>query len=186
MEELKFEQRAFLALYKRFYKRLYPAKVKNNTDAHIKAQKMGYIFSLYSIDIGEYGYMWDTYGPCSSALQYELKYLDENPMLVQKFYNKFPEDTALFTPDGDLSGLYTTTQGAQIDQLSAKLKIGDHSGDMKDWSERLGSLAYICRSRMPGASFNVIHEKLSSIKPYFNDKEKNLQAWKALRAAKII
>lgn len=186
MSNLIYEQKAFLTLYRRFYGQDYPAVAQGNTDVHILAQKMGYLLSRVSIFIGEYGYLWDTYGPCSAALQDDLRFLDSHPEKVTEFYDEYPTDDRLFVPDGESGGLFSQSQGKTVDHIVKKLKIREHIDDIRRWSELLGSLAFLSNSNMPGASFNQVNTVLVSKKAQYSNSTINHAAWKALTAANVI
>lgn len=186
MSNLIFEQKAFLTLYRRFFGQDYPAAAQGNTDVHVQAQKMGYLLSRASIFIGDYGYLWDTYGPCSAALQDDLRFLDSHPEKVTEFYNEYPSDEQLFVPEGESGGLFSQSQGKTVDRIVQKLKIREHSEDIRRWSELLGSLAFLSSCNMPGAPFAKVNVALASKKAQYNDPAINRTAWKALTAANMI
>lgn len=186
MGNLIFEQKAFLALYKRFYGQSYPAVIQGNTDVHVQAQKMGYLLSLVSIFIGDYGYLWDTYGPCSAALQDDLRFLDSHPEKVAEFYDEYPSDDRLFVPDGESGGFFSQSQGEMVDHIVKKLKIREHQEDIREWSELLGSLAFLSNCNMPGAPFAKVNDALALKKAQNNDTAINRTAWKALMAVNMI
>lgn len=53
---LTYEQKAFLALYKKFYGEEYKPR---NYACKVKGQMMCYLLSLQGIECGNYGFLWD-------------------------------------------------------------------------------------------------------------------------------
>lgn len=186
MNNLNFDERAILVAYKRFYGECYPAIDKNNTEAHIRAQKMGFLLSTAGVNIGEFGFSWNFHGPYSAGLQSKLRALDFHAKLVEEFYTSNPDDTLLFSDNDTPSALFSEQQKAKIDALSQALKIREGENNKNDWPELLGSLAFLARSVYPGADFETVNRQIKQIKSKFSDEQENLNAWKTLQIAGVI
>ena len=184
---LSFEEKSILVLYKRFYNTNYVPARNGNTEEHIKAQKMSYLLSLSSIVPINYGFVWDSYGPFSPFLQYNLKTIDEKDADVISFYSSINNDDAVFTPDDSIDGFFSITQKNVIDSISSKLLMKEYANDLKSWSELLGSIAFIYHNNMAyDDSFDSVNHTLLEKKPQYSDIQANKKAWDCLVSAGII
>ena len=186
MSELIYEQKEFLTLYRKFFGQEYPTNIQVNRETHIQAQMMGYILSQASIHIGDYGYLWDTYGPSSSGLQDDFNFLDNNIEKIVEFYNQYPKDDMLFTLDEEINGLFSKSQEEKIDWIVKELKIREHKDDICWWMQLLGSMSFIANCNLPNSSFEKVNNNLMTRMPQYNDITINRNVWKALIKTNII
>lgn len=200
---LSFNEQRFLELYRRFFKEPYPAAANNNQNAHVKGQKAVYMLMLKQVCVGDYGFVWQQYGPCSNALQEMMRELDNKPLMVEEFYHDFPQDDArttkkLYSDDPNSERLFYLKDAEKIDAVREELQLPkespelDPTGDtpVRRWMELLGSLAYISSTRLPGASEERIWQELQKAKSkekYRNaPQEEKESAFRVLRAAKLL
>lgn len=186
MNNLSFDERAILTAYKRFYGECYPAVDSSNTEAHVRAQKMSFLLSVGGVDIGEFGYSWNYYGPYSAGLQSKLRALDFHSKQVQDFYENNTNESLLFSDNDCPSALFSELQKMKIDKLSEKLKIKEGQNNKNDWPELLGSVAFLAKSVYPGTDFETVNERLKALKDKFCNDQENLSAWNTLQAAGIL
>ncbi len=197
--ELGFDERRFLELYRRFYGDRYPAVKDGNQNAHVKGQKVVYLLMLKQMYVGDYGFVWQRYGPCSDALQKLMRRLDRNPKPVKAFYERFPDNVALnpalYSDDPNAKRLFSRGDAAKIDALRAELNLPkederreDGDTPVRRWMELLGSLAYISNTRLPCANEERIWQELESAKSkakYKNAPERE-NALQTLRSAALL
>lgn len=197
---LGFNERRFLELYRRFYREPYPAASANNQNAHVKGQKAVYMLMLKQVGVGDYGFTWQQFGPCSDTLQEMMRELDANPSAVEEFYQSFPQDNAetnkkLYSDDSNSQRLFCLEDGEKIDAVREELQLPeekieqDSNGDtpVRRWMELLGSLTYISETRLPGVGEERIWEELQKAKSkakYLNAPEKK-EAIQVLKTAKL-
>lgn len=186
MSTLEFREKAFLVLFRRFFGIPYHASGENNFLAHVVAQKMGFLLSRRSVYIGDYVYVWDTHGPCSAGLQSLLRNLDQMTDEVSSFYAQYENDDVFFSDNITPLGLFDEDQGKCVSELREKLDIDGHQNDLFEWSELLGSLAFLSLYDMPGSSFDRINKELIHRKPQYSDTIINRTAWDALTNADIL
>ena len=182
---LSIRDKSFLAMFRFFYGTNYPALIENNTEAHVKAQKMGYLLSMANFELGDYGYILDTFGPYSSAFQNDLKNLDTLNSEVTSFYEHF-DDSEIFTDETNLCGLFSVSLKDKIQKIINILQLRKHETDIRSWCELLGTIAFVSNSIVPGATFTEAHQALIKIKPRFNNYDENKSAWDSLVSANII
>lgn len=174
MVGLDYDQKRFLAAFKKFYQIEYATnKGKNNTTMHVIAEKMCYLLKMYGLEIGDFYYSWNIRGPFSPGLLALLRVTDNEECCVKEFYANESELNE-YIYDGD-----------KIEELRRELHIGD-SKNFEQWTELLGSLTYISRTMLPGASFEVVQEKLLQEKRDYSDCSKNQEAWNLLQGIKLI
>lgn len=186
MAKLTFDERAILAAYQRFYGENYPAIDGQNTDAHIKAQKMCFLLSVRGVNVGDFGYSWNYHGPYSAGLQSLLRALDQHSGLVSEFYDAHQDEYMLFSDSNKAGTLFSIKQKELIDTLSSSLKITECGEDKRKWSELLGSITFLGRSVLPGADFEMVNNELKKRKPQYNDNDYNYSAWTLLESTGIL
>lgn len=186
MAGLNFDERSILAAYRYFYGKNYPAAQEENTDAHVQAQKMCFLLSLKGIRIGDFGYSWNFHGPYSAGLQSQLRALDENEALVKTFYQEFGDGTQLMSDDSVPGSLFSISQGENIKNLARSLRVAEKEDECRQWSELLGSLAFLSCSVYPGEQFETVNNELKVLKPQYTDKHYNRAAWKTLEKSGIL
>ena len=179
MNNLSYDQKLILLLYKLFYQTQYPTvllKDEERTKTHINAQKLCFLLKLNGLDIGDFGYAWNFRGPYSPGLLVVLRSLDANIESVKDYY----------TSDEKLDKLLTDEEHKRVRTLIRDLLISKHRNDKSSWMELLGSIAFLSNSVLPGEDFDRIEEELHSRKDQFNDSENNRAAWDALSKAGIL
>lgn len=186
MNSLSFQERAFLTLYNRFFGVNYSANNGDSTNLHIQSQKMCYMLKAKGIQIGEFDYSWNSYGPFSAGLQRQLKALDEKQDDVTKYYADSAGKDILFSDTDSPDSLFSQSDGAIVDALSSKLEIKDHNTDSRNWIELLASIMFISRSIFPGEGEDVVVRKLLLLKPRYRDYEELSKAWKILNTAGLL
>jgi len=196
---LGFNERRFLELYQRFYREPYPATDENNQNAHVKGQKAVYLLKLKQVGVGDYGFTWQQFGPCSDALQEMMRELDNNSQAVKDFYRNFPMDDAesqkkLYSDNPNTERLFCLEDAEKIDAAREEFQLPEEdtvqAGDtpVRRWMELLGSLAYISATRLPGASEERVWKELQKAKSkakYLNAPEKE-KALQVLRTAELL
>lgn len=178
MGVLNFNQKKTLAAYKCFYNSMYDTNTEkgNNTEMHILVQKMCYLLKVAGIQIGNFDFCWNVYGPFSPGLLSFLRSIDKHDPAVKDLYDKDDENLENF-----LSG-----QKESINDLRKQLKIDNHQNDQLKWLELLGSLTFISRTFLPGAPFEEVNKKLIYEKSAYNDENYNKEAWEILQNAKLL
>ena len=192
MANLSFQERRLLVLYRKFYGANYPAVNGDNQNAHVKAQKMCYLLSLVGVGVGNYGFVWDQFGPYSEEIQTLVHGLDENGTKVQEFYNQYPDgevsDRVFFTNQSSIESLFRERDVFKIENTRRKFDIQpdsdspDEYGDtnMRRWTELLGSIAYISQSILPGAGKEQLVEWLVLVKDKYCESEETNRALQIL------
>ena len=173
---LSYKDKRILAAYQLFYGEKYGGIAGGeNLLLHLKAQKMVYFLSNAGIYMGEYGFLWNTKGPYSSALQVDLKRYDHNSELVSKFYTEGKE---IF--DGK-----TKKEINHIKTIVLRQKPKDC--EAVAWIELVGSLCFIWKAVMPYSSDEKIHEEaikrnpeLRSIVPDMTDAFETMRKVKSI------
>lgn len=164
---LNIEKRILVAFKAFFNENYLPSQI--NTDIHVKMHKMCYFLSRIDCDIINFGFVWNTFGPFSVALQEVLKSIDQKPEALQAFYRDCPPEAIL---DEDvLNG---------IEFLRSGLQLNDHKGNQREWIELLGSLSFIAHSELPTSSFEYINLVLKGRKSHFESDTENRMAWDQL------
>lgn len=198
MSSLSFEAKRLLVLYRKFYGKNYSAVKSNNQNAHVMAQKMCYLLGLVGVDAGDYGYVWDQFGPYSEMVQNLVRQLDEDGDIVKEFYDKYPEGTAsdeiFFSDDPNPESLFRKRDLQRVEALQPSLDFPidndsvDEFGDtpMRRWAELLGSVAYISQSVLPGKGPKALIDELTAVKEKYNSKEETDKALRVLREAKLL
>lgn len=173
--KLSFNQRMILTLYPKFYGIKYQCGVaqKEVTQEHINVQKMCYLLKRFDIPVGSYGYSWDTYGPFSPGLQVTLHDLDMKGEDVDAYYD---ENTELFSEE----------ECDKINRLIDILQLAEHDDERGRWMELLGSIAFLSYSVLPGEDFACVNHELVTRKEYFNDEDKDREAWNILENAGML
>lgn len=198
MSNLSFDARRLLILYRKFYGRDYSAATTNNQNAHVMAQKMCYLLNLAGVDTGDYGYVWDQFGPYSEMVQNLVRGLDEDSGKVKEFYDKYPEGTAsdevFFSDDPNPESLFRKRELQKVEALRQSLEFPtdndslDEYGDtpMRRWAELLGSVAYISQSILPGREPEALISELTLIKGKYDNGEEMDSALRILNEAKML
>lgn len=171
MKSLTYDQKLILLLYKRFYKKQYPID-NEMTQVHINAQKMCFLLQLKGIDIGEFGYSWNHYGPFSPGLLAVLRSIDTNKELVNEYYKS--------------NNKLTEEDDKKVSILIHDILLDKHNHDIEDWMELLGSLAFLSNYVLPGEVFNRVEIELNKKKARFNDSITNKKAWDTLISAGLL
>lgn len=181
MFDLSFQEQRFLVLYRKFYGSNYPALTEDNTNAHVKAQKMCYLLSLKNVDVGKSGFVWDKYGPYSENIQNLVRELDKKGDEVRAFYERYPDDDVsnelFFSDQPSKESLFRKCDGEKIEKMRQELGIqaDDDKRDENDdtpvrrWTELLGTIVYISQSMLPGADKEQLDNKLVRIKKKYRD-----------------
>lgn len=191
MSALNFDKRVILTLYKKFFGEDYPADGGQNSadrlkDVHIQAQKLCYLLKLRGLNVGDFGYSWNHYGPFSPGLQAQLREMDRVGKEIREFYQNYPGDQAIFT-DEDLAGsLFMADDRARVEKLAEALEIPAHKGERRDWVELLGTLAYLANAELPGVPFQSVEKLLVKRKPQYADSARNRRAWDLLCRAGLV
>lgn len=177
MATLSFNQKKTLAAYERFYGNRYSTHSgeENNTRMHVETQKMCYLLKVAGVEIGDFDYSWNFKGPFSPGLLALLRSIDRKDTEVLDFYERSSGKEQL------LAG-----QSAKIDELREKLEIDTHQGSHEQWVEILGSLAYISRAMLPGATFEIVNQRLIQEKAVYCDENTNRHAWDLLEKADLL
>lgn len=177
MTTLNFDQKKTLAAYERFYGNQYRthSEQMGNTEIHVQTQKMCYLLKVAGVEIGDFDYSWNFKGPFSPGLLALLRSIDRKNAEVVDFYEKTSEKE-----------LFLSDQSAMIDELREKLEIDAHQKHHVQWVEILGSLTYISRAILPGASFEVVNQRLIQEKTEYNDINTNRHAWELLEKAQML
>lgn len=199
---LGINERRFLEVYRRFYGEDYPPSVTNNQNAHVKGQKAVYLLMQKHVHVGDYGFVWQEYGPCSDRLQDIMRKLDGMPNEVETFYHEFSAETEgeaqLYSDESNPNRIFWTREKEQIDTIKSSLRLHnddgslDQNGDtpLRRWMELLGSLTYISVVRLPGADESRVWEELIKAKSKakylaVSDKERET-AFDVLRRAGLL
>lgn len=177
MATLTFDQKRMLLAYKTFYDEPYiVANSQKNTDIHVIAQKMCYILKLMGINIGDYSYSWNTYGPFSPGLLVLLRTIDRSPEDIESFYASSEES-------GHILNQETRNK---IIHIKNALKIDEHTNDRLNWVELLGSLIYLANVELPGESCDKVFERLKTYKGIEMDSKEKGNIWKMLEMEKLL
>ena len=177
MATLSFNQKKTLAAYERFYGNRYSTHSEevNNTGMHVETQKMCYLLKVAGVEIGDFDYSWNFRGPFSLGLLALLRSIDRKESCVLEFYE-----------DVSNKEKYLLGQTKKIDELHEKLEIEEHQTQKLQWVEILGSLTYISRAMLPGATFEVVNRRLVQEKTEYCDESVNRHAWDILNEAKLV
>jgi uncharacterized protein YwgA len=140
-------------LLKAIYEKVYDATFSYGSfDDRKKLQKAIYLLENMGVDIGDYSFVWDSYGPYSLSLDCEASQLDDAD--VPEFsFSQFAEDC--------------------FSKLKDILKQ-DVKYDCVAWIECIASLHYLKNVLRYGED-NVISE-LVQRKPYLSDGKANSKA----------
>lgn len=177
MATLDFDQKKTLVAYERFYGNRYNTHSEeiNNTEIHVETQKMCYLLKVAGVEIGDFDYSWNFKGPFSPGLLALLRSIDRKDSDVLEFYEE--------TSDKER---FLSEQITKIDELREKLEIDAHQGQNVQWVEILGSLTYISRAMLPGATFEVVNRRLIQEKAEYCDENMNRHAWDLLNNANLL
>jgi len=179
---LSYYERLVLFIYRYFIGSDYKLdKDRNTRDQHIIIHKIFFILHKLGIDIGDYGFVWNMFGPYSVGLQYILKELDDKQTDISHYYDQFSDETQ--------NSLFNESALNTVQELKEKLQINsDRTISKQSWLELIGSLAYIGNDELPGESFQRINQELCSRKKQFctNTENYNQQAWQILQEYKLV
>lgn len=176
MSNLSFEQSTILNLYPYFFGDEYSKSEKDDeakTLSHINIQKMCYLLKVKGIEIGDFYFTWNVYGPFSPGLASLIHSLDNKKDEIRSYY------------DNNKGNFVLEKDKQKITDLIRDLELSSHSDD-KLWIELLGSIVFLSNSEFPGEGFKCINQKLIEKKPKFSDENKNMMAWNVLKKANLI
>ena len=137
------------------------------------------------IPVGDYGFFWGEYGPCSESLQNRLRHIDNNFNTVGEFYKEYPKDSHLLFND-DITSFFSLRRQNKVDELSNALCIHDHREDERNWVALLSSLLYIYQTGSNRQIFETVNRRLNTKSDYFNKTDINRSAWEALKSADLV
>lgn len=160
---LNYNEKKLLAAYEIFFGKQY--EVCDNPNIHTETQNMCYLLHVAGIEI-RHGYVWDHDGPYSAEVQLLMRSIDRNPLEVTKFYEK-----------------EKCLEDERIIRLKERLEIDNKPTEQ--WTEILGSMAYIARVILPGSNFDQVQERLIRENPSFSNIDNNRHAWKLLKRCMI-
>lgn len=176
VKRLNYDQKLTLAAYQYFFGNHYAiSSGDSTTNNHVAAQKMCYLLKMAGIRIGDFEFTWNTKGPYSATYQALLRTLDRNQTEVAEFYEKTFAECSVYHKKEE-----------EIKKLRKKLEVDKHDSDYVKWVERLGSLAYIATTMLPGEDFSLINTRLIQKKDVFNNSKTNRHAWNLLKKANVI
>ena len=133
----------------------------DNFDSRKKLQKAVYLLENMGVDIGDYSFVWDSYGPYSLGLDCEASQLDDKG--AQEFtFSKFAEECF----------------GRLRDILSQKNKYSCVA-----WVECIASLHYL-KNVLRFGQDDIINE-LMKRKPYLSSKDANYQAMEIVNTIRV-
>ena len=147
---------------KAIYERVYGSSFTYaDFESRKKLQKAVYLLENMGVDVGDYSFSWDSYGPYSLSLDCEASQLDESK--PQEFsFSRFAEDSF-----------------ARLRTIAEKAT----KYDVSSWMECVASMHYlknVFRIRVE----NVIAE-LMQRKPYLSDDESNREALSIVNTIKV-
>lgn len=198
MPNLSFPARRLLVLYRTFYGDDYPSAAAGNQNAHVKTQKMFYLLRLFGVNVGDYGFVWDQYGPYCETIQELVHELDARTTDVAIFYDNYPagtaSDTKFFADKTDPDSLFGAKELNRIQEARRVFEINiddphvDEFGDtiMRRWTELLGSIAYISQSMLPGVGKKELVGKLLQLKEKYNEAPEIENALKILEKSGML
>ena len=177
MATLTFDQKKMLLAYKTFYGEPYIApSSQTNTDIHVISQEMCFILKMKGVNIGDYSYSWNTYGPFSPGLLVLLRTMDRIPSEIENFYISSEEYGYILNQE---------TRN-KIIHIKNALKIDEHTNDRLDWVELLGSLVYLANVELPGASCDEVFKRLKMYKGIEPDGIDKKSIWEMLKTEKLL
>ena len=183
--ELSYQEMMILSLYRKLFGKCYDCEeaCTNNQgiiQKHIDAQKVGFIFCVLGIPVGDYNFSWDLAGPYSSTLQNILREVDKKGKEVREFY-KDNDDVIL----RDL--LNNDYQISLINKMCGAL--GQSVQKDEKGAELLGSLLYISSKVMPFYGLSRVKKELIRRKNFFGDTDyisKIDKAWEQLEELGLV
>ena len=179
---LSYNERLVLFIYRYFIGSDYKLdETLDSRDQHIIIHKIFFILQKLGIDIGDYGFVWNLFGPYSVGLQYILKGLDNKKNNILQYYDQFSDETHKSLFDGSAMNV--------VQGLKEKLEMdSDRTINKQSWLELVGSLAYIGNDELPDESFERINQELCLRKKQYcvDTNHYNQQAWQILQEYRLV